>query len=129
MTKKQHLQLVQPGIPLRAIYERAWMIGPDELLRGEIALKAIERDFPHLLKLTDEQRAMISEALYQQGVIFTFDDARLLQHMVEKSGGTGPCYYDSDGMNTTPRSGDVVIEIPDGISLMAIITREQDDNS
>jgi hypothetical protein len=46
MTKKQHLQLVQPGIPLRVIYEQAWMIGPEELLRGEIALMAIEMAFP-----------------------------------------------------------------------------------
>lgn len=105
------------------------MIGPEELLRGEIALKAIERAFPHILKLTDEQRAMIAEVLYQQGVVFTFDDAWLLQHIVEKGGGTGPDYYDSDGMKTTLRPGDVVIKIPDGISLMAIITREQDDNS
>jgi len=105
------------------------MIGPDELVRGEIALKAIERDFPHLLKLTDEQRAMIAEALYQQGVVFTFDDAGSLQHIVEKSGGTGPDYYDSDGMKTTLRPGDAVIEIPYGTSLMAIIKREQDDNS
>ena len=44
MTTKRHLQLVQPGIPLRTP-RTMLMIWPEEFLRGKIALTVIEMAF------------------------------------------------------------------------------------
>jgi hypothetical protein len=108
--KARYLQSVIPGIPSRIILSRAWMIGPDDLVCGASALKAIERFFPELVNLTDMERDRIVEALLWMGFRITNDDVAARQRDVEKHGGTGPALYDTEGSRTTERPGDIVVE-------------------